>query len=107
MNGNYGLNKIYAGQHWSKRRKTAEEIHQLVACELLRQNVKRKIFQRPVQITLRYNSRLDIDNHGALTKMIIDGFKGYLIKDDTRKYVQRIVQEFYDGEGIEVEIAEV
>ena len=39
--------------------------------------------------------------------MIIDGFKGYIIKDDTRKYVQRIVQEFYDGEGVEVEIAEV
>ena len=101
--GIYGMNKYYSGTHWTKRKKTADEIHQLVACELLRQKVKRKEM-RPVEITLKYNSRLDLDNHGVLTKMIIDGMKGYLIKDDSRKYVHRITQEFWDGEGIEVEV---
>ena len=107
VTGAYGLNKWYSGTHWTKRKKTADEIHQLVLVSMLQQKVKRKIFKEPVEILFKYNSKLDIDNHSVLSKMIIDGVKGYLIEDDNRKYVKRIVQEFYDGEGVEVEIKEV
>ena len=34
VNGNLGLNKIYAGVHWSKRAKDAEYIHMLMAQSL-------------------------------------------------------------------------
>ena len=102
--GRYGMNAIYKGGHWSKRKSVADEIHQLVLVSMLQQKVKRKIFKEPVEILFKYNSKLDIDNHSVLSKMIIDGVKGYLIENDNRKYVKKITQEFYDGKGIEIEI---
>lgn len=100
------MNKIYAGVHWSKRKKQAEEIHALVRYELYRQKIPRKPFEKPVEIIFKYNSRLDVSNHGYLSKLIEDALKGYLIVDDSRKYVKRIVQEFWDGDGICVEVRE-
>lgn len=106
VTGEYGMNKIYAGVHWSKRKKQAEEIHALVRCELQRQKIPRKPFEKPVEIIFKYNSRLDVSNHGYLSKLIEDALKGYLIVDDSRKYVRRFVQEFWDGDGILVEVRE-
>ena len=106
VTGEYGMNRIYAGVHWSKRKKQAEEIHALVRCELYRQKIPRKAFENPVEIIFKYNSRLDISNHGYLSKLIEDALKGYLIVDDSRKYVRRFVQEFWDGDGILVEVRE-
>lgn len=42
-------------------------------------------FYKAGKCTLSYNSRLDIDNHGYLSKLIIDGLKGYLLEDDRPK----------------------
>ncbi|MDW5300738.1 MAG: hypothetical protein SA378_11490 [Sedimentibacter sp.] len=106
VNGNYGMNKIYSGKHWSKRNADAEEIHDLVYYSMMQQNVPPVIFKKPVVIQMNYNSNLDIDNHGYLTKMIVDGLKGYLIKDDKRKYVNEIRQKFHDGKDVIVEIWE-
>jgi hypothetical protein len=39
--------------------------------------------------------------------MIVDGLKGYLIKNDTKKYVVELDQKFWDGEGINVIVEEV
>ena len=106
VTGEYGLNKIYAGVHWSKRKKQAEEIHNLVRYELQRQKIPRRMFQKPVELIFKYNSRLDLSNHSYLAKLIEDALRGYLIADDSRKYVRRFVQEFWDGEGVLVEIRE-
>lgn len=106
VTGEYGMNKIYAGVHWSKRKKQAEEIHNLVRYELYRQKIPRRMFQKPVELIFKYNSRLDLSNHSYLAKLIEDALKGYLIADDSRKYVRRFVQEFWDGEGILVEVVE-
>lgn len=106
VTGEYGMNKLYAGVHWAKRKKQADEIHALVRYELYRQRIPRKAFENPVEIIFKYNSRLDISNHGYLSKLIEDALKGYLIVDDSRKYVRRFVQEFWDGDGILVEIRE-
>lgn len=103
----YGSNTYYAGVHWTKRRRVAEEVHELVLYSLMEQGIKRNIFKSPVEIGFKFNSRLDIDNHGFLVKMLIDGLKGYLIEDDNRKYVKKITQEFYTGEGVEITIVEV
>jgi len=89
VNSKYGLNKIYAGVHWAKRNKTAEEIHDLVQMSMMAQRVPRKLLTKPVVISISYNSKLDCDNHGYLTRMIIDRIKSFLIEDDSRKYVNR------------------
>ena len=106
VTGEWGLNKLYAGVHWAVRKRQAEEIHQLVQTMLRQKHIPRKTFQKPVSVRISYNSRLDIDNHGYLSKLIIDGLKGYLIQDDTRRYIRALHQCFWNGEGIWVEILE-
>jgi len=103
----YGSNTYYAGVHWTKRKKVADEVHQIVKISLMQCKIKRKVFKKPVEIRLKFNSRLDIDNHGFLTKMIIDGMKDHLIEDDSRKFVKKVTQEFYDGEGVAIEVVEI
>lgn len=108
VTGEYGMNKIYAGIHWAKRKKQADEIHMLVWSELRRQKIPKKIFEKPVVITIIYNSNLDIDNHGYLTKMLIDGLKGYLIADDDKSHVIEIRQKIHSVKNIvKIEIEEV
>ena len=106
VTGEYGLNKLYAGVHWSKRKRQAEYMHGFVRGELHRQRIRRRIFYSPVRLTLYYNDRLDCTNHGYLTKLIEDALKGYFIQDDSRKYVKAVTQEFWDGDGIRVRIEE-
>lgn len=97
----WGMNKIYAGTHWNERKQQAEAVHLLVRTAIRRQ-VKEGPFTRPVRVTIRYNSRLDIDNHGYLTKLIIDGMKGILIADDDRRHVCEVVQGFHSGDPKEI-----
>ena len=59
-----------------------------------------------VEVNLYYNDRLDIDNHGYIAKLVIDSLKGLFIVDDTKKYVKKLTQEFYEDQGILVEIKE-
>jgi hypothetical protein len=105
--GSYSLNKIYAGIHWAKRKKQADYIHDLVGYTLVQQRIPQILFKKPVKVTLSFNSNLDIDNHAYLSKLIVDGMKGYLIKDDTKKYVVDIEQKFWKEDGILVEVEEV
>jgi hypothetical protein len=107
VNAQYGLNKIYSGKHWSNRKKIAEEIHELVFYSLKQQKIPRSPFDKPVGICISYNSKLDCDNHGYLTKMIVDALKGYLIEDDDRKHVKEIRQRFHSGKDVVVEVWEI
>lgn len=102
----YGMNKLYSGVHWTVRKRQADYIHSLVQTILYMNKVPRKPFKRPVKVSISYNSRLDIDNHSYLSKLIIDGLKGYLIEDDTRKYLINLEQKFWSGQGILVEVEE-
>ena len=106
VTGEYGMNKLYAGVHWTVRKRQADYIHSLVQTTLYVNKVPRELFKRPVKVTISYNSRLDIDNHSYLSKLIIDGLKGYLIQDDTKKYLVGLNQQFWNGDGIKVEIEE-
>jgi len=81
-------NAIYSGSHWTKRKKLADEFHLLVKQAIRSQLGFKKTFDNPVIVDISVKSRLDIDNHGYITKMIIDGMKGELIHDDTKKYIQ-------------------
>lgn len=91
----WGMNRVYSGDHWSVRKHQASHIHLLVRSSIHKQCGKVKVFSEPVHIRIMYNSRLDIDNHGYISKLIIDGMKGVLLKDDDRRYVQELIQCFH------------
>jgi hypothetical protein len=106
--GKYSLNKFYSTNiHWTKRKQIADYFHSLVQCTLYSNKIPRVLFTKPVKITIYYNSNLDIDGHGVISKLIVDSLKGYLITDDTRKYFVNLEQEFWNGEGIRVEVSEI
>lgn len=107
VNSKLSLNGVYSNNHWSVRKRQAEEIHTLVKFELLSKRIPRKIFENPVRINFYWNSMLDLDNHGYLAKLIIDGLKGYLIHDDTKKYIQEIHHSYWLGKGVKIEISEI
>lgn len=108
VNGKWSLNKIYSGLHKSVRAKQAQTVHWLVRSAVASQCKPIRMFTNPVTVHIRYNSRLDIDNHGYLSKLIIDGMKGILIQDDTRRYVTGLIQTFhgFDDSKIYVEVIE-
>ena len=107
INSKYSLNSIYSGIHWHKRKKQAEQIHEIVRLTLISKRVPKKLFEKPVTINFWWKSMLDLDNHGYLAKLIIDGLKGYLIRDDTKKHVQEIYYAFWLDNGVRIKIMEV
>lgn len=107
MDAGMSLNKVYGGKHWTARKKDADLVHSMVRMALASTKPKPELFTAPVAVTIEYNCRLDIDNCGYMSKLIIDGMKGILIKDDSPKYVCSLVQAFYKGGGIRVTVEEV
>ena len=107
FSGEYGLNAIYAGKHWTQRKADSESWHAYTLQCLLQQSIRRKPYDCPVEIIFSWDDKLDCSNHAYAAKMIEDAIKGYLIVDDSRKYVQRIVHEFNRQKIIKVTIREV
>lgn len=107
-NKDYSLNAIYAGKHWSHRREDAEYWHLLTMSALLKAKVPRKLFGKPVCISFAWNDRLDCSNHAYIAKMIEDALKGWLIADDSRRYVKGFCSFMDDNAGgIIVEVREL
>lgn len=102
----YSLNSIYAGKHWTKRRADKEYWRFLVLSELKRQGIKPEAFHVPAEITFTWNDHLDCSNHAYMGKMIEDCLVGYLLQDDSRRYVKRIVHQFHEEHYIKVEVKE-
>ena len=103
----YSMNAIYAGKHWTERSKDKELWHSIVRNELRKQKVPEQIFDKPVKITFSWHDNLDIDNHSYMAKMIIDAIKGYLIKDDNKKWFKEVTHKFHDKPYISVELTEI
>lgn len=102
----YGLNSIYAGKHWAQRKKDSDYWHMLVKACLRNQSIKREVYTKPVEMSFFWNDRLDISNHAYMAKMIEDSLKGYLIVDDSKKYVRKHTHEFHNENYILVRIEE-
>lgn len=98
----YGLNAIYAGKHWTRRKADKEYWHMLVRSELARQGIPRELYQEPVAITYMWDDGLDCSNHAYIAKMIEDALRGWVIKDDCRRWVKAIHHVFYGGSDIVV-----
>lgn len=103
----YGLNSIYAGKHWTKRKADKDYWRLLVKSELTKQKINKNIFKNPVIITFYWRDGLDIDNHAYMTKLIIDSLKGHLLVDDDKRYVIGIIHKFHTDNNILVEIEEI
>lgn len=103
----FGLNSLYStNKHWAVRKREAEVVHEAVKLALASKKIARQLIKTPVEIEIFFNSRLDIDNHGYLSKLIIDGLKGYLLEDDSPKFVKKLTQSYWNGKGILVKIRE-
>ncbi|MEA4919353.1 MAG: hypothetical protein VB078_00295 [Clostridiaceae bacterium] len=102
----YGLNAYWAGKHWAQRKEDAKYWHSLVRYELRRQGISCRLYEKPVYITFRWDDGLDVDNHAAMGKMIVDALKGVLIKNDGRRYYAGAQHLFGNAKVIEVEITD-
>ena len=100
----YGLNAIYAGIPWQKRRRNALCWHDMVLLTLKKSGVRKGLYKYPVRLTFYWNDRLDCSNHAYAAKMIEDALKGYLIVDDSKKYVREITHKFHADKRIGVKI---
>lgn len=79
-------NEIYSGTHWSVRQRLASEIHALVYKEIREMGVS--LISQPVNIFITaYFDKRPIDSDNVMSKLWVDGLKGYVIIDDTPKYV--------------------
>lgn len=103
----FGLNAYYSGKHWAQRKKDADELHALTLAAMRRQKVKKKIFKAPVSLTFLFDDGLDCSNHAVIVKAVEDAMKGWVIVDDSPRYVKSITTRFHDGGCIRVEVTEV
>lgn len=106
-NRRYGLNAYYAGKCWQQRKRDAEELHALTVACLRRAHVKKQLLTKPAELRFLFNDRLDCSNHAVIVKAVEDALKGWVLKDDSRKYVQRIVVEFHNEDTIRCEVKEL
>ena len=96
-------NTIYAGQHWSKRKKLADLYHQS-----LLEHRNKKIKSYPVEITYIFNFKskpLDTTNCMYMAKMLEDSLVlNGVIENDSPEYVSFTGIYSQKGERDEVEI---
>ena len=106
-NKRFSLNAYWSGKHYRQRAQDARDIHSLTILALRQGRVKKEPFRGPAEIVFRWDDKLDCSNHAALGKMIEDALKGWVIQDDSPRWVRRITHEFWDGKCIEVEVREL
>ena len=102
----FGLNAYYSGKHWAARKKDAEELHALTLASMKHAKIRRKMLNRPVSISFYWDDRMDIDNHAAIAKAVVDAMKGYILPDDNPQFYRKVTHEFWDGGCIRVEVSE-
>ena len=105
--GQYSLNKYYSGMNIHQRRKHTQYWHDLSHCAMRAAGIKRSPQDGPWAVTFYFNSRLDIDNHAVIAKMVIDSMKGWVFPNDTRQFLKEVNFRFWDGKGVKVEIRDL
>lgn len=97
------MNKIYAGFHWSKRKKLADLYHSYMLAFR-----KEKVVSYPVDITYEYTFKskpLDSLNCALVSKMIEDGMVGCgILKGDDPVHVRSSTLSSKKGDRDEVHI---
>ena len=95
-NKTFGMNAIYAGKHWSKRRKDAIMWHALTLDAIDSAKIRKRPFEKPVIITFLWNDRMDVSNHSYMAKLIEDAVDMIFAREDsasTTPYAIRTSEE--------------
>ena len=88
------LNTLYAGKHWTYRKKIKDQYKKLVAVELANYTPSTP---NTYTIDIRYNSRLDVDNNVLVSKFVSDALVAFgFVIDDSPRYYKKLTIEF-DG----------
>jgi len=91
-------NIIYAGVHYTKRKRIADTIHGLVRAEI---EPDWPMFVRPVAITVEahFKGKRALDPCNVPAKLYIDGLLGRLIEDDGPQFVWSVTTRSIPSEG--------
>ena len=82
------LNALYAGKHWTFRKKTKDEYKKIVEAELARYDHH---FGEGMSIHIRYYTRADVDNLVLVSKFTADTLvANEWIADDSPKYYHKL-----------------
>ena len=100
----YSTNKYYEGKNIYARNRDKDFWHGLVWETLSQMKIPKKPADYPAELVFSFDDRLDCSNHSIAAKMIEDALKGWVIPDDSRKWVKRIVYEFNTRKKIIVEV---
>lgn len=100
----YSTNKYYEGKNVYVRNRDKDFWHELVWEALYRLKIPKKPADFPVELVFSFDDRLDCSNHSIAAKMIEDALKGWVIPDDSRRWVKRVVYEFNNRKKIIVEV---
>lgn len=91
---------------WKIRAEQVTEIQGLTVASLMNAKIKRNTKCGRLEFTFYWDSPLDLDNHANIRKAVIDAIKKYFGTDDDAYCLGRIVEEFWPGREIKVEIRE-
>lgn len=82
------LNKLYAGKHWSYRKKAKDDYKK----EIVRELEKLQPFTAEyIFMDIHYNSRYDVDNAILVSKFVADTLRERgIIADDNPKYYKKL-----------------
>ena len=85
-------NSLYAGKHWTYRKRIKDEYKKEVESELARYDHHTAT---GCSILIRYNTRYDVDNNVLVSKFVADTLVDHgWIPDDSRKYYDRLTITF-------------
>ena len=103
----FGLNAYYAGKAWQARKQDADELHLMTTSAMHRAKIPKNLFECPVKVKFYWDDGLDVDNHAVIGKCVVDAMKGYILRDDRRKWLKGVSHEVWGGGCIRVEILEL
>jgi len=97
------LNQYWAGMHWTKRKKEADRVHQLVLRSVPHDAV---MFNSPVFIVIHaYFKNRPFDADNIVAKPYIDALKGRLLREDDKRFVRGVMlYPYVDKENPRLEI---
>jgi hypothetical protein len=86
------LNMIYAGKHWTYRKKKKDEYKEICIRELSKLDA---FTCEAFRMAIRYNSRLDIDNGILVSKFLADTLVSQgIVPDDSPKYYDQVTIKY-------------
>lgn len=105
-------NKFWSSPHWSVRSKEAKRIHALVQNRMLEMGIQQgETCNKRVEIEIvGYFDKSPLDCSNVEAKPYEDALKGWLIVDDSIKYVDGVTtrsREDKDNPRVEITIREV